>query len=164
MSILPFGDVEREVLGMLERRLAFFPFNITVLDNAEVPKEGYDTYRNQFRASPFLDIAGEQSGDRVLGVTEVDLYSGSLNFVFGQAQILGKAAVISLFRLRGAKEAFHLRAFKEAVHELGHTMGLGHCENESCVMHFSNTLADTDFKNAEFCKTCMGKMKRNGVI
>jgi archaemetzincin len=102
-------------------------------------------------------------------VTEVDLYSKGrnnrdLNFVFGQAQILGKAAVISLYRLKGEKEVYHLRALKEAVHELGHTMGLRHCHDKICVMHFSDSLDDTDFKEAAFCETCLGKLKNKGMI
>ena len=169
MSILPIGDVDREVLEMLKRKLAFLPFKITILDKVAVPKEEYNRDRGQFRADPFLDLVEEHPGDRVLGVTEVDLYSKgrnnrNLNFVFGQAQILGKAAVISLYQLRGEREVYHQRALKEAVHELGHTMGLRHCADKTCVMHFSDSLADTDLKEAAFCETCLGKLKSKGMI
>ena len=169
MSILPIGDVDREVLEMLKNKLAFLPLEITIMDGVPVIKEAYVRSKGQFKVDPFLDIVGEQPGDRVLGVTEVDLYSKSrnnrdLNFVFGQAQILGKAAVISLFQLRGEREVYHLRALKEAVHELGHTMGLRHCEDKSCVMHRSDTLADTDFKDEGFCETCLKKLKNKGMI
>ena len=41
---------------------------------------------------------------------------------------------------------FRERALTEAVHELGHTYGLGHCPVSTCVMHFSNSLHDTDLK------------------
>jgi archaemetzincin len=150
--------VDGEVLKMLEKRLAFLPFDITILEGAENPKEGYDPERKRFNANPFMDIVKNQPGDRVLGVTEVDLYSENLNFIFGKAQIMGKAAVISLHQLKGNKELYHMRAFKEAVHELGHTMGLDHCKKKSCVMHFSDTIADTDFKNPEYCRLCMKKL------
>ncbi|MEA2005134.1 MAG: hypothetical protein U9O50_02570 [Acidobacteriota bacterium] len=42
----------------------------------------------------------------------------------------------------------------EAVHELGHTYGLSHCPDAKCVMHFSNSLLDTDKKSASFCTHC----------
>jgi Peptidase family M54 len=69
-----------------------------------------------------------------------------LNFVFGIAQSRGRAAVISLCRLGlGADPPLRReRVLKEAVHELGHTLGLNHCPDAKCVMHFSNSLADTD--------------------
>jgi archaemetzincin len=46
------------------------------------------------------------------------------------------------------------RVIKEAVHELGHALGLTHCEKSRCVMHFSNSLQDTDFKHYMFCERC----------
>ena len=40
------------------------------------------------------------------------------------------------------------------MHELGHTFGLGHCAEPSCVMWFSNTLRETDRKGAAYCPRC----------
>jgi archaemetzincin len=47
-----------------------------------------------------------------------------------------------------------LRALKEAVHELGHTLGLRHCSRSLCVMHFSNSIFDTDKKKSLLCDQC----------
>ena len=68
----------------------------------------------------------------------------------------GKACVISLFRLYfdADEERFRGRALKEAMHELGHTFGLGHCADPGCVMWFSNTLGETDRKGAAYCPRC----------
>ena len=92
----------------------------------------------------------------MLAVTACDLYVEGLNFVFGLAERPGSAAVISLYRLGiGARaETRRLRTLKEAVHELGHTLGMSHCPNPGCVMHFSNSLGDTDRKAASFCQSC----------
>ena len=38
--------------------------------------------------------------DRVLGVTDVDIFASHLTFVFGEAQCPGRAALISTHRLR----------------------------------------------------------------
>ncbi|GAJ15820.1 unnamed protein product, partial [marine sediment metagenome] len=43
---------------------------------------------------------------------------------------------------------------KEVIHEIGHLLGLRHCSNPKCVMHFSNTLNDTENKDIIFCKEC----------
>ena len=52
------------------------------------------------------------------------------------------------------KLVFKDRIVKEAIHELGHAFGLIHCNNKRCVMHFSNSLHDTDFKNKRFALDC----------
>jgi len=99
--------------------------------------------------------------DSVLGVTTRDLYVPGLNFVFGEAHCPGKIAAISLFRLNpkfygqsADNQLFYERAVKEAVHEVGHMLGLLHCRNSSCVMFFSNSILDTDRKKSTFCEKC----------
>jgi archaemetzincin len=106
-------------------------------------------------------VEREEREERVVGIADVDLYVPRLNFVFGEADVGAGTAIVSLCRLRqeyyglAPDEALFLeRATKEIVHELGHTFGLGHCPNNKCVMHFSNSLADTDLKEAYFCNEC----------
>jgi archaemetzincin len=101
--------------------------------------------------------------DRLLGVTDMDLYVPGMNFVFGEARLPGRAAIISTCRLKGATscgeaELLPVRVVKEGVHELGHTFGLTHCENPSCVMYFSNSLTDTDRKGEDYCEGCSRKL------
>jgi len=126
----------------------------------------YDLRRKQYFSSELLrslQKSGEE--ERLVGITEVDLYVPRLNFVFGEANVLAGTAIVSLCRLRQEyyglapdEASFLERATKEIVHELGHTFGLGHCPNSKCVMHFSNSLADTDFKGVSFCAKCRPKI------
>ena len=164
MNILPFGEVDKNILEMLPEKLSDLPFQISILKEAEIPKKAFNRLRNQYESSHFLELARKYPGDRVLGVVDVDLYAKPLNFVFGQAEIHGKAAVISLNRLKGKNEIYYSRTVKEAVHELGHTLGLRHCDDEKCVMHFSNCLADTDLKGEMYCEECYEKLKKKGLF
>jgi archaemetzincin len=124
--------------------------------------------RSQYPGAPFLAAlaAARSPGEEVvLGVTGVDLTAPGLNFVFGLADPPSGCAVISLARLYPEfygqprdPRRFKERAVKEAVHELGHLWGLGHCPDPACVMSFSNSLSDTDRKGPGFCEACRGRL------
>ncbi len=128
--------------------------------------QAYNLKRKQYFSSKLLaSLKKSERDERVVGIADVDLYVPRLNFVFGEADIVSGTAIVSLYRLRqeyyglAPDEALFLeRATKEIVHELGHTFGLGHCPNNKCVMHFSNSLADTDLKEAHFCNKCRPKI------
>ena len=126
-------------------------------------------YSGQHHATMILDALERQgqnlAQDKLLGVTDLDLYVPNLNFVFGEARLPGRVALISTYRLMatttyGGAELFPLRLVKEAVHELGHTLGLSHCDQTLCVMHFSNSLADTDRKSEDYCESCLRELGR----
>jgi len=165
LYLVPVGDVEGEILNYLYRELEeTFGRSCTVAAPLAHPHPAYSENSEQYLSSYILqqlsrlDLA---QACRVLGVADLDLYIPELNFVFGQAAKGGRDAVIALPRLRQSfygleddEEVFHERVVKEAIHELGHTFDLDHCPNRRCVMHFSNSLADTDFKGQRFCAGC----------
>lgn len=156
LTLLPCGSVKDAELRNLARALTGKGMLVTIAKERPVPPEAFAPRRQQYRADDFLKVARNEPGDRVLVVTNCDLYADDLNFALGLADLPGRCAVISLFRLRlGAdKETFRRRAVKEAVHELGHTFGLSHCANPRCVMRFSNSLGDTDRKGSGWCEPC----------
>jgi archaemetzincin len=106
-------------------------------------------------------LSDDSDALRILGLTAEDLYIPIFTFVFGEAQLDGKAAVISTFRLRGdadgsapPKSPVLGRILKLSLHELGHTFGLEHCREDGCVMGFSSNLEKLDRKNLAFCDYC----------
>lgn len=114
---------------------------------------------NQLHGEDFIyDLQKRVKEGYVLGVVDADLYVPELNFVFGLAFM--SYCVIGLPRLKTEnQELYTSRIAKEAVHEVGHLMGLEHCPNRKCVMHFSNTLMDTDVKKETPCSSCKNTLE-----
>ncbi|MGO9480251.1 MAG: archaemetzincin family Zn-dependent metalloprotease [Candidatus Kryptoniota bacterium] len=127
--------------------------------------------RNQYSSTLLLSALLEKFSEwvssndkfdgKILGVTEGDLFVPVLTYVFGEAQLDGKVAVVSSHRLREEfyglqpdADVFKARLLKEAIHELGHTFGLLHCNNYLCVMHSSTGVEEIDVKTERLCEDC----------
>ncbi len=169
ISIVPLGEIKREILDFLKEKLGEkFAVNVQVLRPIQGVEAAFNPQRNQYHSPTLIKEIREccpEDSVKILGVIDKDLYVEGLNFVFGQAELEGRAALVSLTRLRedfynkpSNEELFRKRLVKEAVHELGHTFGLRHCENPECVMSFSNSIVDVDRKSEDFCEICREKL------
>ena len=168
LLIVPFGTIRKEILVFLQNELIrIFGLDVRIASEEPIPQYAFDPKRRQYHSTKILEWLKNipVMDTRILGIIDLDLYVPELNFVFGEADVAHGVCVISLVRLRQEfyglpknENLFLERALKEAVHELGHTYRLGHCEDTRCIMHFSNSLQDTDIKGPDFCPRC--KLKR----
>jgi archaemetzincin len=167
ITVKPLGNMADGVMERLKDRVGdTFHCSVEIGTGLGDLTQAYNPERKQYLSSKLLAALGKtKSDERVVGIADVDLFVPRLDFVFGEADIASGTAVVSLCRLRSEyygtanDEALSLeRVTKEIVHELGHTFGLKHCPNPKCVMHFSNSLADTDVKEVHFCSKCRPKM------
>jgi archaemetzincin len=169
IALIPVGEVDQVLLSMLEEDLpGVFIAEVEVYSALPLGPEHFVKERGQYLADGLFDEFSSivsMAGIILLGITEADLFSPGMNFVFGIAN-RGRA-LISSFRLRPEffgrapnPGVFRRRVLIEAVHELGHALGLPHCEYPGCVMYFSNWIGDTDRKGPEFCFRCARTLER----
>jgi archaemetzincin len=122
----------------------------------------FDGRRNQWNSPRLLDWFSEKLkrniNTKILVILDVDAYLNGLNYVLDKAFPKRGLGVVYLPRIKeefyGLKpndELFYETMVKECIHELGHVFGFVHCSNTLCVMHFSNSLNDTDVKARGFC-------------
>ena len=132
----------------------------------ERPTDTFDQRRGQHASARVLEwlLQNRPTGAyRTLGLTDVDLFMPVLTFVYGEAQLSGPVAVVSMARLGGIPGAAGARITaarlaKESVHELGHTMGLLHCDESRCVMRRSVNVAAIDAKATTLCGDCRTRL------
>ena len=141
-----------------------FAARVSVHPHRFDPEVAFDSSRGQYNSTEILaQLLEETAGSdaHVLGLAGVDLFVPILTYVFGEAQLAGRAAVISSYRLDNSLYGLPAnprllfdRLAKEAVHELGHNRGLVHCHRAMCVMRSSTYVEDIDLKSAHFCTFC----------
>jgi len=157
--------LERLALCLEER----FLFTCEVEGTLRVPRTSLNSVRKQMFLNTLVARVGATppplDGFR-LAITDFDLYKTSHQFIFGDASEEHRVAVVSLHRLRSDFYGEHAdanllfqRTLKEAVHDLGHALGLKHCFNARCAMYFSNSIYDTDNKLSHFCETCEKRLR-----
>jgi archaemetzincin len=145
-----------------ERTTEAFGVHARLYRHGDRPQQAFDPRRGQHSSTAILKwlVGREQPGQRTLGITDADLFIPVLTFVYGEAQLGGRAAVVSTARLGVEPGARHdpalaaERVVKECVHELGHTFGLLHCDTPGCVMTRSVNLIEVDAKGMTLCGPC----------
>ena len=146
-----------------------FSASVSVHSHRFDPELAFDSSRGQYNSTELLaQLLEETNGSdaNVLGISGVDLFIPILTYVFGEAQLAGRAAVVSTYRLDNARYGLPAnnrllldRLAKEAIHELGHNRGLVHCNQAVCVMRSSTYVEDIDLKSAQFCSSCRARIR-----
>ena len=128
------------------------------------PVFAFHPERQQYHSSEILTWLERRTNDstwRLLALTDVDLYIPILTYVFGEARLGPGPAVVSTRRLRQdfyglpqSPEKLAERLMREAMHELGHTLGLRHCDDWRCAMARSSDVDAIDVKGPTLCAAC----------
>lgn len=165
-------EIDDKALAELKSHLqSVFGLEVEISSCTVDLRFAYNERRKQYLGDEILRKAEKnkkETFEKWLFIVDVDLYSEGLNFVFGLANPYSAVSIISITSLRQQfyskpeNEALFIeRIKKEATHELGHLFYLSHCLNKKCVMHFSNSLYDTDVKSAYFCEKCKRALLEN---
>ncbi len=131
------------------------------------PDYAYMPNRNQFDAGKILTgLSQRLPANQVrVGITALDICLPILSYVFGEAVLGERVALVSLARLslnpdgsRAAQELFLERLAKICLHETAHSLGLSHCREPGCLMRFSPGISNVDDLNLHFCPSCQAKV------
>jgi archaemetzincin len=166
IQLLPLGEIEPALLEAVSQGLkAALSTPCCALGTEPLPFFAYHDDRGQYCSIDilrWLQASRPASDAKLVAVINYDIFNPLFTFVFGEAQFGGRLALFSTFRLRNERyglppnnELLHTRAVKEAIHEVGHTLGHRHCRDPECVMRFSESVGHIDLKRARLCRPCL---------
>lgn len=164
IAVTPIGAVDANlcsaVVNEAENRFGLRCRVVSMLDSIEF---AHNEQRDQYHSTSILDrlaMAAPDGAVKLVGITREDLFIPILTHVYGEAQLGGKACIVSTWRLSEMAypsrhgSVLQARIVKEAIHELGHTFNLKHCPERSCIMHYCRRIEDVDHKSDAFCRYC----------
>lgn len=178
LRLVPLGIVPTSILEAISSELRdILNIKCKVLSKIDLPKETYNSLRNQYDAEKILQVIRKIPEVKfidktipTLVITPDDIYFKGLNFVFGLEEPPEGLLMVSMARLKPefykeSPNSFRLteRVIKESMHEIGHYIGLDHCKHPWCVMSFSSSVGEIDSKRKEFCRDCNVKMAVKGI-
>jgi len=164
--IQPMGYVSQDKLKIIEENLTkTYNTEVIVLEKVKIPNEVRIKNTDRLSANKILKIYNSISSfknKKILIITSKDIcttrFLNGKNFknwgIFGLGTINGSACVVSTFRIKSTS-----RLIKVAIHEIGHTKGLSHCENFKCVMTDAKGYGkNVDQARFNFCQKCSKKI------
>jgi archaemetzincin len=170
ICIRPIGPIDQALVRRVrDDMFKYLEVPVHLLSAMPIPEMTVERGGLQYNSTRILRAMLQNIPDdasKLLGIVDKDLCIPILTFVFGEAQLGGRASVVGVARLR---QEFHglppdrilleERLLKECLHELGHNFGLVHCQDMECVMYLSNTVRDVDRKNAAYCRDCKASVR-----
>lgn len=170
VELTPLGRMDQTAVAVVAANIqTLLGIDVDVMPPLPEPDYAWLPTRSQYDAGPILKkLAADAQRSRIrLGLTAGDLCLPILTHVFGEAQMGGSAAVISIFRLGNvapgrpvASGQVFERLIKVALHEVCHVIGLPHCQSQGCLMKFSQKLEHLDQLNIALCPDCQSELAR----
>ncbi|HEV8320898.1 MAG TPA: archaemetzincin [Myxococcota bacterium] len=164
--VVPLGSIGADTVDLVVDAIAFVAGtrDVALLPRRPLPGESWNPATAMYDAERVLGMMRSlrpRDGYRLVAVTDADLYASELRFLFGLASATHDVAIVSALRLEeqfwdrdSDWDLYRWRLFKILAHELGHTLGLPHCDRSSCLMHAIRSLADADAAPPRLCDLC----------
>jgi archaemetzincin len=172
IGLTKIGRVSQTALRVIAANLqALLETPVEMLPEIAIPEAAFQCRRGQYDAGFVLKHLARFSfphHSRLLAITDVDLCTPILTFVFGLSELGLRLAIVSDFRLKymedgvmAPEDTYYERLAKVALHEIAHTFSLYHCETPKCLMRYSYGLSHLDELDVFFCERCSFALRQN---
>jgi archaemetzincin len=165
--ITSMGNVKNSDVVRVQKELSsFYNCNVIILPKIDLMTDTKVKGMNRYQSEKILNNIIQKfynKRGKVLVLTDVDIcFNNGKNKehwgIFGLGMLYSKPCVVSTNRLKTNRDN---RLVKVAIHEIGHTFGLNHCDNDKkCVMNDAKGKGSTvDGVNKYLCPNCKTKLE-----
>ncbi|MDG1334156.1 MAG: hypothetical protein P8P74_17620 [Crocinitomicaceae bacterium] len=181
IAIQPYGNFDEtlkdSVITSIEKT---YGFEVTALPYKEIPKSAFVNIKSpRYRADTIIHILRREMPeeyDHIVGLTSLDISTTKTEDngntlkpqykyedwgIFGLGFRPGASCVISTFRLKTADQQLFMERLKKVCnHEIGHNLGLPHCESsDKCVMKdAAESIKTVDNVHLLLCDDCAAQI------
>lgn len=159
--VQPLGDVNKEYIEFAKKSIeSYYGFTCVIRPKAELTNDILAKSKTRYEALKILKKFN--SKDHVVLITEKDIAMAKGKVpewgIMGLGFQPGNVCVISTFRIkRGVSDkTFYTRFEKVVLHEVGHNLGLEHCDNHpQCMMNDKKgSVKQVDKEKLWLCDKC----------
>jgi archaemetzincin len=174
ITIAPIGRIDSALLNRIASEIQG-KLNVIISIFPAAPMLDFAFYkpRQRYIADSLLVFLRKLNKDdtgKIIGITSKDISTRKdphENWgILGLGSLRGEASVISTYRAGKGKvneKDFTRRMITLALHELGHTYGLDHCPENTCLTKDAQGKMNLDDGDS-YCEKCKNSLTATGVL
>ncbi len=159
-----------EISSVINEVSYFYNKKVIILNSVNIPVEFFNPAIQQYSADSLIMLLSKLQNDtiiEIIGLTHKPLFTVKPakpmpyfdENIFGLAYQPGNACVVSDFKFRTMDiKTFNQRLKNVIIHEVGHNLGLSHCQEEKCIMSEKLEYQTLDKSGNGYCSRCINKL------
>ena len=165
-----------EINSVVNEVSHFYNKKVIILNSVNIPSEFFNHAIRQYSADSLIMLLSKLQNDtiiEIIGLTHKPLFTikpaKPLPYfdenIFGMAYQPGNACVVSDFKFGTINiKIFNQRLRNVVLHEIGHNLGLSHCQEEKCIMSEKWEYQTLDKSGNDYCNKCINKLYHSSLI
>ena len=172
IHIVPLGNIDKKYPELVKTYIEdFYGFECVIDSTQPLTKDILASSGTRYEASKIITKFNSDKNTLLLTDVDIAIFDKEKNIkeygIIGLGFRPGKTCVVSTFRIRRhvSEKKMLNRLQKVSIHEVGHNLGLDHCDyDKKCMMNdVRGTIKQIDMEKVWFCHKCRKKIGMKNI-